>query len=74
MIWRLDQLGRSVKHLLDLIEDLEHRDIALVPLSEQIETTSGNGRLFLWLLAGLEAAGRHGRVGGRPVRSRGQCG
>ncbi|MGB8022554.1 MAG: recombinase family protein [Candidatus Nanopelagicales bacterium] len=45
VIWRLDRLGRSMKHLLDLIEDLEHRTIALVSLNEQIDTTSANGRL-----------------------------
>jgi len=82
VIWRLDRLGRSMKHLLELIEDLEARDIALVSLNEQIDTTSANGRLILRLLAslaaferdllaertraGLEAARKQGRVGGRP--------
>ncbi len=82
VVWRLDRLGRSMKHLLALIEDLEHRDIALVSLNEQIDTTSANGRLILRLLAalaaferdllaertkaGLEAARKQGRVGGRP--------
>jgi DNA invertase Pin-like site-specific DNA recombinase len=82
VIWRLDRLGRSMKHLLELIEDLERRDIALVSLNEQIDTTSANGRLILRLLAslaaferdllaertraGLDAARKQGRVGGRP--------
>jgi DNA invertase Pin-like site-specific DNA recombinase len=82
VIWRLDRLGRSMKHLLDLIEDLELRNIALVSLNEQIDTTSANGRLILRLMAalaaferdllaertkaGLEAARKQGRVGGRP--------
>ena len=82
VIWRLDRLGRSMKHLLELIEDLEHRGVALVSLNEQIDTTSANGRLILRLLAslaaferdllaertkaGLEAARKQGRVGGRP--------
>lgn len=82
VIWRLDRLGRSMKHLLELIEDLERHDIALVSLNEQIDTTSANGRLILRLLAslaaferellaertraGLDAARKQGRVGGRP--------
>jgi len=82
VIWRLDRLGRSMKHLLELVEDLEKRDIALVSLNEQIDTTSANGRLILRLLAslaaferdllaertkaGLDAARKQGRVGGRP--------
>jgi DNA invertase Pin-like site-specific DNA recombinase len=71
-----------MKHLLELIDDLEARGINLVSLNEQIETTSANGRLILRLLAslaaferdllsertraGLDAARRQGRVGGRP--------
>ncbi|MGB8021819.1 MAG: recombinase family protein [Candidatus Nanopelagicales bacterium] len=82
VIWRLDRLGRSMKHLLELIEQLEQRDIGLVSLNEQIDTTSANGRLILRLLAslaaferdllaerrkaGLEAARKQGRIGGRP--------
>jgi DNA invertase Pin-like site-specific DNA recombinase len=82
VIWRLDRLGRSMKHLLELIESFEDRDIALVSLNEQIDTTSANGRLVLRLLAalaaferdllsertaaGLAAARKKGRVGGRP--------
>ena len=38
-----------MKNLLELIEDLEHRSIALVSLNEQIDTTSANGRLMLRL-------------------------
>ncbi len=82
VIWRLDRLGRSMKHLLELIEHLEHRDIALVSLNEQIDTSTANGRLLLGIMAslaaferdllrertmaGLEAARKQGRVGGRP--------
>jgi len=82
VIWRLDRLGRSMKHLMELIEDLEERGINLVSLNEQIDTTSANGRLILRLLAslaaferdllaertkaGLDAARKQGRVGGRP--------
>jgi DNA invertase Pin-like site-specific DNA recombinase len=82
VIWRLDRLGRSMKHLLELIEDLEARGIALVSLNEQIDTTSANGRLVMRMMAalasferdllsertiaGMEAARRQGRIGGRP--------
>lgn len=44
-----------MKHLLELIEDLERRDVALVSLNEQIDTNSANGRLILRLLAALTA-------------------
>lgn len=82
VIWRLDRLGRSMKHLLELVEELDDRGIALVSLNEQIDTTTANGRLILHLLAalaaferdllaertkaGLAAARKQGRVGGRP--------
>lgn len=82
VVWRLDRLGRSMKHLLELIEKLKARDIALVSLNEQIDTSSANGRLILGIMAslaaferdlvvertmaGLEAARKQGRAGGRP--------
>ncbi|MGB7979416.1 MAG: recombinase family protein [Candidatus Nanopelagicales bacterium] len=82
MVWRLDRLGRSMKHLIDLVGHLGERDIGLRSLNEQIDTTTANGRFVFTLMAalaaferellverttaGLQAAKAQGRVGGRP--------
>lgn len=47
-----------MKHLLELIEDLEALDIALVSLNEQIDSTRANGRVVMRMMAGIEAARR----------------
>ncbi|MDP3416118.1 recombinase family protein [Falsiroseomonas sp.] len=80
--WRLDRLGRSLKHLLDLSEQLQVRGIGLKSLTEAIDTTTPAGRLMFSVLgalsamerevlqertrAGLAAAAARGRRGGRP--------
>ena len=82
MVWRLDRLGRSMRHLLELVSDFEAREVGLRSLHEQLDTTTANGRLIFHVMAalaefergllaertqaGLEAARRKGRVGGRP--------
>lgn len=82
VVWRLDRLGRSMKHLLDLTAECEKRGIGLRSLNEQIDTTTANGRLIFHVMAalaefergllsertqaGLQAARAQGRVGGRP--------
>ncbi len=81
VVWRLDRLGRSLKHLIHLVEKLEQQGIGLRSLQENIDTTSG-GRLVFHLFgalaefernlirertqAGLSAARARGRQGGRP--------
>lgn len=80
-IYKLDRLGRSLKHLLDLVADLQRRGVDLVSLTDAINTASAQGRLVLNLfaslaeferelirertLAGLAAARARGRIGGR---------
>jgi DNA invertase Pin-like site-specific DNA recombinase len=80
-IYKLDRLGRSLKHLLDLVAELQRRDIGLVSLTDAINTAPAQGRLVLNLLAslaeserelirertlaGLAAARARGRIGGR---------
>jgi DNA invertase Pin-like site-specific DNA recombinase len=77
---KLDRLGRSVRNLKDIAQDLEARGVGLKALSQGIDTTIPGGRLFLHMLAaiaelehdlivertqdGLVAARVHGRVGG----------
>jgi DNA invertase Pin-like site-specific DNA recombinase len=81
--WRLDRLGRSLKHLIEIAEDLQRREIGLRSLTEVIDTTSSTGRFFFSLIAcmasfekdlliertkaGLAAAAARGRKGGRPA-------
>jgi DNA invertase Pin-like site-specific DNA recombinase len=82
VVWRLDRLGRSLKHLIALSEDLSQRKVGLKSLQESIDTTTANGRLFFKIMgslaeferdlisertkAGLAAARARGRKGGRP--------
>ena len=82
VIWKLDRMGRSLKHLVDLVGDLMERKVGLLSLNDPIDTTSAQGRLVFNLFAslaeferelirertqaGLTAARARGRVGGRP--------
>src|SRR5256714_13562674 len=82
VVWRLDRLGRSLKHLLETITTLNTRKIGFKSLTESIDTTTSNGRLIFNIFAslaeferdlirertkaGLAAARARGRVGGRP--------
>ena len=82
LVWRLDRLGRSMKHLLELATLFEAQEVGLRSLNEQLDTTTANGRLIFHVMAalaeferglltertqaGLQAARKQGRVGGRP--------
>lgn len=81
--WRLDRLGRSLRHLTEIAERLERRGIALRSLTESIDTGTPSGRFLFHILgalgqmereivvertrAGLRAAAARGRRGGRPA-------
>src|ERR671932_2427045 len=80
--WRLDRLGRSLRHLIDTITGLEAQGIGFRSLQENIDTTTSGGKLIFHIFgslteferdlirertqAGLEAARARGRKGGRP--------
>jgi len=82
VIWKLDRLGRSLVHLVELVGDLARRKVGLVSLNDPLDTTTAQGRLVFNLFvllaeferevirertqAGLSAARARGRVGGRP--------
>ena len=51
--WRLDRLGRNLKHLVTLLEDVNAVGIAFVSLGEGIDCTTAAGRLQLHVLAAL---------------------
>ena len=53
VVWRLDRLGRSIRHLIDFLADLETRGIGFRSLTESIDTTSPGGRLVFHLFAAL---------------------
>jgi DNA invertase Pin-like site-specific DNA recombinase len=53
VVWKLDRLGRSVKHLINLVHDLGERGIELVSLSENIDTTTPGGRLVFHMMGAL---------------------
>ncbi|WP_402377927.1 recombinase family protein [Isoptericola rhizosphaerae] len=83
VVTKLDRLGRSVAHLVDLTTRLDARGVALRSLSEQIDTSTAAGRFMVHMLAalaqmerdlirertiaGLASARARGRVGGRPT-------
>jgi DNA invertase Pin-like site-specific DNA recombinase len=81
VIWKLDRMGRSLKHLVELVGSLMERKVGLLSLNDPIDTTNAQGRLVFNLFAslaeferelirertqaGLTAARARGRVGGR---------
>lgn len=84
VVWRLDRLGRSIRHLIDQLSELQARGIEFRSLQENIDTSSPGGRLVFHIFAslaeferdlirertnaGLAAARARGRTGGRPPR------
>src|SRR5213080_1412412 len=82
VVWRLDRLGRSLKHLIETISQLDTRKIGFKSLTENIDTTTSGGKLIFHIFgalaefernlirertnAGLQAARARGRKGGRP--------
>jgi DNA invertase Pin-like site-specific DNA recombinase len=82
VVWRLDRLGRSLKHLIETITELNNRKIGFKSLTENIDTTTSGGKLVFHIFgalaeferdiirertnAGLQAARARGRKGGRP--------
>lgn len=82
VVWRLDRLSRSLKDLIEIVNNLESRKIGLKSLQEAIDTTSNSGKLIFHIFgalaefernlirertqAGLQAARARGRKGGRP--------
>jgi DNA invertase Pin-like site-specific DNA recombinase len=82
IVWRLDRLGRSLKHIIDLVLELSRMEVIIKGLTDGVDTSTINGRLFLNIMAslaeyerelirertnaGLAAARARGRLGGRP--------
>jgi len=82
VVWRLDRLGRSLKHLIETVEQLEALGVGFQSVTEAINTTTSGGKLVFHIFAalaefertliqertraGLKAARARGRQGGRP--------
>ncbi len=82
VVWKLDRLGRSLRHLIDTINKLNERNVGFISLTESIDTTTAGGKLIFHIMgalaeferdlirertnAGLEAARARGKKGGRP--------
>lgn len=82
VVWKLDRLGRSLKHLIEVINYLSAKKVGFQSLQEKIDTTTSGGKLVFHLFgalaefereliqertkAGLQAARARGRKGGRP--------
>lgn len=82
IVWKLDRLGRSLKHLIALIQEFEEKGIHFKSLQESIDTSSSSGKLIFHLFcalaefernliservrSGIESARKRGRKGGRP--------
>src|SRR5712671_324482 len=54
VVWKLDRLGRSLRDLLALLDDLKARDVAFRSLTESIDTTTPTGRA-MWQMVGILA-------------------
>jgi DNA invertase Pin-like site-specific DNA recombinase len=82
IVWKLDRLGRSLTHLIEIINTLKANQVAFRSLTEGMDTSTASGELLFHVFgalaqyerslikervnAGLAAAKRRGRVGGRP--------
>lgn len=64
--WRLDRLGRNLRHLVTLLEELHHLGVGFVSLGEGIDFATPSGRLQLHVLAAL-AEFERGRIQERVV-------
>jgi DNA invertase Pin-like site-specific DNA recombinase len=53
IVWRLDRAGRSLQHLITVVEDLRGRGVQFRSLHESLDTTSANGRLIFHIMAAL---------------------
>lgn len=83
VVWKLDRLGRSMPHLVQLIADLGRREVGFRSLTEAIDTTSAHGKLLFHIMgalaeferslliertrAGITAAKKRGKHVGRPL-------
>ena len=82
VVWKLDRLGRSLQHLIQVVNQLREKGIYFRSIQESLDTSSSGGKLIFHIfgalaeferdvirdrtMAGLASARARGRVGGRP--------
>jgi DNA invertase Pin-like site-specific DNA recombinase len=82
IVWKLDRLGRSLKHIIDLVLKLSEQGVIIKGITDGVDTSTINGRLILNVMASfaeyerelirertnasLQSAKARGRTGGRP--------
>ncbi|MFA6189799.1 MAG: recombinase family protein [Sulfuricurvum sp.] len=82
VVWKLDRLGRSLQHLIEIVSELKSKDVGFKSLTEGMDTSIPSGELLFHVFgalaqferslirervnAGLAAARKRGRIGGRP--------
>jgi len=88
VVWKLDRLGRSLSHLLTIVNSLKEKQVGFRSLTESMDTTTPSGEFLFQVfgalaqyeraltrervIAGLAAAKRRGRLGGRPLAITGE--
>ncbi len=81
IVWKLDRLGRSLKHLIETVNQLHEKGVGFASVQESIDTTTSGGKLIFHVFgalaeferelirertnAGLKAARARGKTGGR---------
>lgn len=84
VVWKLDRLGRSLKHLIETVNQLHAKGVGFASVQENIDTTTSGGKLIFHVFgalaeferelirertqAGLKAARARGKKGGRPKK------
>jgi DNA invertase Pin-like site-specific DNA recombinase len=84
VVWRLDRLGRSMRHIINTVHDLTQRGVVVRSLHDGVDTSTATGRMIAGVLSALseyerelvrertllklEHARKLGRVGGRPLK------
>jgi len=86
LVYKLDRIGRSLKHLLNLFEEFKDKGVEFMSLTQNINTNTPEGKMFWQMLgvfaeyerelivartlAGLQRARRQGKALGRPIGKR----
>ena len=81
VVWKLDRLGRTVKSLIEFVNQLSQKEVHFISITDSVDTSTPSGRFFFHVMAslaqmerelmaertkaGLDAAKSQGRVGGR---------
>lgn len=55
VVWKLDRLGRSLPHLVEIVQELYTRGVGFMSLQEQMDTTTSGGKLIFHIFASLAA-------------------